>query len=345
MKKKDLNEIYLPILNEEEKIDFNSKKSISLYDPNEFEAFIYEWVKYCKYKDKDISIYNIGGTGDHGIDIYVFSDSEEVVYQCKRNEKALCEAQIKTIIVKVLWYFFKDFDGKKYPNSIEIIALNDFGIKGARLFEDKEKLKKDIIEYYTTALKTEKINYKNEELKFFKKYLELFNYKYTRQSKIDNVIKDYRKSDISQFRFKNVNQNITRRNVEEIIKSIPNEYEKQIINVLNEQEFSIEEKDEYLNNAKNDFYSAVSLRETCFYFFGKYEEFEKIENNVLSFINTLKFNIYNSKFERMQKILGDISSLSLDDSYLVYSLHMVNYPDRKGTCHLVVNNGKFNWEK
>lgn len=345
MENKDLNKIILPILKEEEKIDVNSKKCISLYDPNEFEAFICEWVKYCKYKDEEISIYNIGGTGDHGIDIYVFSDSEEVVYQCKRYEKALSESQIKTILVKVLWYFFKDYKGEKYPNAIEIIALNDFNLKGVRLFEDKEKLKKDIIEYYVTALKNEKITYINEELNPFKKYLELFDYKSTKQTKIDDVIKDYRLSEISQFRFKNVNKSITRRNVDEIIKSIPNNYEKQIINVLKEEKFTIEEKEEYINNAKNDFYSAISLKETCFYFFGKYEEFEKIENNVLSFINTMKFNKYNSKYERMQKILSDISSLSLDDSYLVYSLHMVNYPDRKGTCHLVVNNGKFNWEK
>ena len=65
----------------------------------------------------------------------------------------------------------------------------------------------------------------------------------------------------------------------------------------------------------------------------------------MSLIDTLKFDEYKTKFHRMQTILKEVKSLNLDDSFLVYSLHMVNYLDRKGTCHWLVNNGKFNWEK
>ena len=45
---------------------------------------IFEWIKFCKYKDQKISVYNIGGTGDHEIDIAVFSKEMEEIYQCKR---------------------------------------------------------------------------------------------------------------------------------------------------------------------------------------------------------------------------------------------------------------------
>ena len=76
MQEIDLSTINLPKLEESEKIGFEAKKFINgTFSPEDFEAFVCEWIKFCKYKGKSISIYNVGGTGDHGIDIDVFLEN------------------------------------------------------------------------------------------------------------------------------------------------------------------------------------------------------------------------------------------------------------------------------
>lgn len=340
----NLNNINAPIIPESNKIGKNYKKEIIMFSPSEFEAFIFEWIKFCKYKDQKVSVYNIGGTGDHGIDIAVFSKEKEEIYQCKRYEKPLSESQVKTILVKVLWYYFKDFNGKKYPTNITISTIKGFSVKAMRLFEDKENLKKEILLYYKTALDNEKIDFENFNLKDFENYLELFNYDNVFQTDIDEIIKDYINSEMKFFRFKDVKPNFSRRIVENI-NDYPSNYVDEISNVLVDTNMSEEQKQDYLNICKNDFYSAVSLRETCYYYFSETTEFDKIENNIISLMEMYKFSYLNDKFKRMQEILIGVKNIDLNDSYLQYAMHMVNYNDRKGTCHWLVNNGKFSWEK
>ena len=270
MKEIKMDEVYLPTLEEEHKIGISTKKALSLFDPYEFEAFICEWIKYCRYKNKKISVYNIGGTGDHGIDILVSEDGEEKIYQCKRYEKPLSECEVKTIITKILWYYFKDFNKSKYPKSIEVICLNDFKIGAARVFNDKSSFKKEILLYYETALKNEKIKYVLSDLDEFKNYLRGFDYNRTMYTKIEDVIKDYRMSEVSFFRFKDVKPSFKRVDVESFNEIINNDYENQILNVLSSYGMEDEAKSDYINNCKREFYSAFSLRETCYYFFGKY---------------------------------------------------------------------------
>ena len=344
MEQIDLSKINLPKLEENEKIGFEAKKYINAsYSPSDFEAFICEWVKFCKYKGKTISIYNVGGTGDHGIDIDVFCDAKDIIYQCKKYQSPLDVSQIKTIITKALWYYFIDHEGS-YPSEINIVALNDFSVKGMKLFEDKDKLKEEILKYYIQALDNESIDHSDSmKLDKFYEYLKLFDYNLTFQSGIDTIIKDYCTSEIASFRFRDKKVNITRINVDEIVDSLPKIYEEQIKDVLDETQMDDDTKNDYLNIAAKEFYSACSLRETCYYFFGEYDEYEKVENDILAQINLVRFNFFDSKFTRMQEILAKAMNTQTSDSYLDYSLHIVNNNDRKGTCHWLVNNGKFKW--
>ena len=269
----------------------------------------------------------------------------DIIYQCKRYKSPLTESQVKTIIVKVLWYYFKDHVNK-YPSEINIVALNDFREPCMVLFENKANLKKEILSYYIQALENEKIVCSDtSELSKFYNYLNGFDYALTFQCGIDTIIKDYCTSEIATFRFKDKKPNITRINVDEKVSSLPKVYEEQIKEVLHETALSETNKLEYLNIASKEFYSACSLRETCFYFFGEYTEFNKIEEDIMAQINLIRFNEFDSKFKRMQSFLSEAVNTQTSDSFLDYSLHIVNNNDRKGTCHWLVNNGKFKWNE
>ncbi len=343
----DLTKIKAPIIPDSNKIGSNYKKEIALFSPDEFEAFIFEWVKFCKYKNQNVSVYKIGSTGDHGIDIAIFNNGIEEVYQCKRYEKALNESQLKTIIVKILWYYFIDFDGTKYPSLIMISTIKGFSVKAIKVFENKMTLKNDILKYFNSALDNENIKYDFKTLSQFENYINLFDFSKVFQTDIDEIIKDYVNSEMKFFRFRDVRPNFSRQDVDNF-EDYPDNYVTEITNIIkNTPKLSLtqDEIDEFINIAKNDFYSAVTLRETCFYYFSETSEFEKIENSVNSLMNIYKFKPFINKFERMTEILIAVNSLDLNDSYLQYAMHMVNYNDRKGTCHWLVNNGKFSWEK
>lgn len=343
----DLTKVKAPIIPDSNKIGSNYKKEIALFSPDEFESFIFEWVKFCKYKNQQVSVYKIGSTGDHGIDIAVFNNGIEEVYQCKRYEKPLNESQLKTIIVKILWYYFIDFNGTKYPSLITISTIKGFSVKAIKVFEKKNDLKKEILKYYNLALDNENIKYDSKVLLQFKKYVDLFDFKKVIQTDIDDIIKDYINSEMKFFRFRDVRPNFSRLDIDNI-QAYPDNYVTEITNVIKstpELSLTTDEISDFINDAKNEFYSAVTLRETCFYFFSETREFEKIEDSVNTLMNTFKFKRFNNKFERMNEILIAVNSLDLNDSYLQYGMHMVNYKDRKGTCHWLVNNGKFSWEK
>ena len=57
----DLNNINAPIIPESNKIGKNYKKEITMFSPSEFEAFIFEWIKFCKYKDQKVGQMFKGG--------------------------------------------------------------------------------------------------------------------------------------------------------------------------------------------------------------------------------------------------------------------------------------------
>ena len=340
----DLSKVFIKTISDNDKISSNYLNTIKTYDSQEFEDFIYEWIKFCRYKDKQINAYNIGGTGDHGIDIMVRYNNEEEVYQCKKYASRLNESEVAQIITKVLWYYFVDFCGRKYPSTIHIAALSNYSINAARMLDDENILKREIKSRVLNSLKSENITSDEEQLETFKKYLEKFNYKTVKKMDINEIILEYSRSEIAFSRFRNVSIKITRRNATEIIKKLPNIYQQQIKNILSKTKLSQEQQKDYLKIAEADFYSAVSLRETCYYFLGDTREFEKIENDVLSYINVKKFDRFNSDFERMQSILEKANTVITSDSYLDYCIHLVSNEDRKGACHWLVNNAKFNWE-
>lgn len=312
-------------------------------DGNEFEKFVFEWVKYCKYKNKNVDIYRIGGTGDHGLDIVVFNGSSEIAYQCKHYSKKINKATIRDIVIKILWHYYIDFNCKKYPEEIVIIALSDFSVDGVRYLQNKDIMKKDCLDNFKNSLDNECIHRQEKDENKFKTYLLNFAYEKVSSTPLSSIVSDYYNSEIGFFRFKKDRAIFKRVDINEAEYDL--KFVNQIERALDSSDLNDDDKAEYLCIAKSDYFSAVSLKETCYYFFGNYDEFMFIEKEICDFLNQRKFETYPTMFKRMNDILNDVGKFSLDSSFLNYSLHMVTYMDKKGTCHMVVNDEKFYWSK
>lgn len=78
-------EINVPKIRKQDRMPANQMVEIlSTYSGEEFEKFIFEWLKFCKKEiDKNSSIYKIGGTGDKGVDIYYKNADKVIYYQAK----------------------------------------------------------------------------------------------------------------------------------------------------------------------------------------------------------------------------------------------------------------------
>jgi len=102
---------------------------VFLYNSEEWESFIDEWVSDCLEK-KYPSVQRLGGSNDKGIDIAGCSDDKLFLgawdnYQCKHYSTALSPSDAWPEIAKVLWYSFQgDY---KAPRTYHFIAPRGVG--------------------------------------------------------------------------------------------------------------------------------------------------------------------------------------------------------------------------
>ncbi|WP_395294670.1 ABC-three component system protein [Kitasatospora hibisci] len=75
------------------------KKLVPLYDPDEFEEFVKEWVPALEKEPGYVAVERLGGSGDHGIDVAGYLSTQRLEgewhnYQCKRYAKSLTWATV-----------------------------------------------------------------------------------------------------------------------------------------------------------------------------------------------------------------------------------------------------------
>lgn len=99
----DYDNISIPKIKKSNRIPENQIiEYISSYSGNEFEMFIFEWLKFCK-KDltKNSLLFRIGGAGDKGVDIYYKENDQIVYYQAKQYNRQLLHSDVLEIVTKI----------------------------------------------------------------------------------------------------------------------------------------------------------------------------------------------------------------------------------------------------
>ncbi len=310
---------------------------ILTYSGEEFERFIFEWLKFCKNKINESSdVYKIGGTGDKGIDIFYKNKDEVVYYQAKQYNRQLNINDVVDICVKILWYASKEEIPE--PSKIYIVSSKGIQSKLLKTFNNKAELKVKIITNLVDSLNRIKIDYVDEELKMVKSFIESQDFSMVDTIDADVIALEYYKSDIGPVRF---------------IKEQPFKFRKTIKREsYSEDKFVAQIKSIYpqgkiqtkvLSDAKNDYYSCLCLKETDKYLFGDNCEFNSAKEEVYQGVNMLFYNKTDSN-DRYVECLKQATQLSISDSALGdNSLGIVNNSDRKGFCHYLVNEERISW--
>jgi hypothetical protein len=120
---------------------------IQLYEPNQWEEFIEEWLDLKK--TEYVGVERFGGAGDKGRDVVAYITDKKLTnyqwdcYQCKHYDKPLTPTQIYKEIGKILLYTYrKDYP---VPKAYYFVAPKGCGTTLSKLLQDAEKLKEEMI--------------------------------------------------------------------------------------------------------------------------------------------------------------------------------------------------------
>lgn len=326
--------IIFPIIDDTKKFQINmAKHCISAYSGTEFEKFVLEWLKYCKNKiQKDTIIGSVGGSGDKGIDIFLYENGKTTFYQCKQYRTAINESELCEIITKILFYSFDN--SIQFPNELIIIAFSSFNEKTLSLFTDVDNMKNCFIKNLDKSLN----KIKKCKPVGFDKYIQVIDFSFVKKIDIDDIIFEYYNSDYGHIRFikstfPNIRVSLEKQDYEN------EEFMKQIKN------FTSPVSNKIIEGIKEEFYSALSLKETDKYLFGNSIEFDKAKEEVYDHIKykTMEYNPDQTK--RLGDILTLAASANTSYSYLDKELNVIQNKDKQGMCHFLVNEQRFSWEK
>lgn len=330
----DFEEIVAPALTEEHKIEYNNAFStIRTFSGEEFESLVLEWLKYGKNALSPSSfIARVGGTGDKGIDIYYAKDGLTYYYQCKQYNQQLTLPEVEEIIVKILWHsFLKEIPE---PTNIFIIAANSVNIKAAKMLSEISALKDDVIENLEKILLRFVIEKPDPD---FALYVNSINFDIVKKIDIEEIIKSYYNSEYGKLRFKAAPKRIKRVEITQE-NYADEEFHKQLLEIApKEHQLSI------LNTAKGNYYSALCLKETDKYLFGNNVEFERLKEEIFQTIESLTYSTYSNDLERYSRIILESAKANTSFSLLDRELNIVENSDKKGVCHILVNENKIVW--
>lgn len=335
-KKIDFEKIVAPALTEEHKIEYNNAFStIRTYSGEEFEFFVLEWLKYGKNALSTSSfIAKVGGTKDKGIDIYYANDGLTYYYQCKQYNQQLTLPEVEEIIVKILWYSFLKEIPK--PTNIFIIAANSVNIKAAKMLSEISALKEDVIVNLEKILLRFGIEKPDPD---FALYVNSINFDIVKKIDIEEIIKSYYNSEYGKLRFKTAPKRIKRIKITQENYAYE-EFHKQLVEITpKKHQLSI------LNTANGNYYSALCLKETDNYLFGNNDEFERLKEEIFQTIESLTYRIYSDDFDRYTEIISESAKANTNFSLLDRELNIIENSDKKGVCHILVNEHKIAWSK
>ena len=300
--------------------------------------FIFEWLKFCKKDiDENSLIFRIGGTGDKGVDIYYKNSNKTIYYQAKQYNHQLALNEIVDIVVKIFWYVKAgQLDS---PDIINIVSSKGITSKTNSVISNISKLKETIIQGAEKSLNRISLKHKPIELASFVEYLSHLDFSMVKIISIDEIVYDYYQSNLGTVRFYKqepfrIRLQINRDSYDE------EEFIKQIKHIFQESK----QQNKIISDAKDNYYSCLCLKETDKYLFGNNEEFELAKEDVFQGVNMVFYTEDEDK-QNFVECLKQATNITISSSVLgVAGLNLTDNSDKKGLCHMLVNDGRLKWE-
>lgn len=334
-------------------------KQVEIMDPDTFEIFINEWL-WAVYKGKKYeSIHRIGGSGDKGRDILAYYPDKSVdYYQCKHYKDTLSPSEIMVEFGKLCYY---TYTGEIImPHNYYIVASRDVGPTLHDLIQQNnscKSLNKKLIDTWDDKCKN-KITNKSITLDDnLKQYIIDFDFSVVKIYPILDIVNEYLDTKYGQIRFgMEPPKKPSKLPVPETQDSDESRYITALLQVYSkkigkkfESIIDVKEYDKayrHLTRQRETYFAAETIRREVRDVFTNNDEFEKLKNEIFSGIVEVYEDDYESGCDRLKNVLSQAVSLPSLSTLLDRKFNWITSDERKGVCHMLVNDQKISgWEK
>ena len=329
-------------------------QQILIYSPDEWEAFIHEWVE--SKKPEYVKVVRLAGATDMGIDIAGLTDAKAFEgiwdnFQCKHYDAPLTPGDAIPEIGKMLWHSFrKEFAP---PRIYRFMAPKGCGISLQRLLLKSDALKAKLFEKWDDwcskkITSTQTIAMAGEFLEYCKKYdFSTFTYK----NPIE-VIEEHRHTPYFSPRF---GGGLSARPAAASAPPTPSPEESRYLRHLfdayadNKKAALTKFGDlapwpdltRHYHRQREDFYHAESLRN-----FARDSvpggTFEALQDEVHAGVVDVAEGAHIDGFACLTAVTQTAVMLPLTENGLI---SVVKVQDRKGICHQLANVDRLKWKK
>ena len=324
---------------------------VHVMDEDSFEQFTLEWLYGCK-KSKYSSIRKIGGAGDKGRDVVAYYyDGSVDYYQCKHYNTALTPSNYYLELGKLCYYTYnKDIP---IPKNYFIIASNDVGSSLQDYIDNPPKLLSNLITNWDKYCKT-KITKTTEVLlnDSFLDHVNSFDFTIIKTYPMAQVIDEYLDTIYGNVRFggRKLNLPTTLTPADTIdsdemtyISALLEAYSDEIGIQINNTE-SLKAYSNYfkhLNRQRKDYYSAETIRRFVRDTLTDSQQFDILKEEIYNGIIDIHEQDYDSGYKRLIADLQQATVTNTSKCLLDSKLHCIGNSERKGTCHMLVNDNRY----
>ena len=327
---------------------------VKIMDEDTFEQFVVEWL-YATNNGKYSSIFRIGGAGDKGRDIIAYYKDDSIdYYQCKHYNSPLSPSEFWIEFGKLCYYTYnKEIP---MPKSYYIVASNGIEPSLINLLNNHKLINEELIRNWDKHCNGKIIKGFSIELDArLRKYIENFDFGIISAIPIEKVINDHIRTVYGKIRFGgapveppkgiNVPSDI---DSEEIpyITALYDAYSDKVASQLN----SIDDLKKYDLNShferqRKFYYSCETIRRFVRDTFTDTNDFERLKQEVYDGIIEVYESDYSDGYERLESVMKQASIVNTTKSLLDSKLKLIGNGERKGTCHMLVNDGLIKWVK
>lgn len=330
---------------------------VHIMDEDSFEEFILEWL-YATKNNQYNKMQRIGGAGDKGRDVIAYYPDNSVdYYQCKHYNKPIGPNDFYVELGKLCYY---TFCGEiKIPSNYYIVASNDIGHSLHDMLDNHELLKSNLIQNWEKKCKT-KITSKQEIILEGEllEYVKKFDFSIIDTYPIAKIVNEHLDTVYGKIRFggRNIDKpelldvyDEIKEDEEEMeyIKALLEAYSEEL-NIKIDSVEMLKEYESFFNHMKRqrkDYFSAEAIRRFVRDTLTNAKHYDILKEEIYDGIIDVHEQDFENGYKRLLEDLKQAVRINTSRSLLDSKLNCIGSSERKGVCHMLVEDGKLRWVK
>lgn len=319
---------------------------VRVMEDSAFEDFIAEWI-YVAKGHLYSKIECIGGAGDKGRDIIgTLCNGDVDFYQCKHYKSALTPSMFIVEVGKLCYYTYQK--ELPMPRNYYAIASNDIGPSLKDMFDNPDNLRAELINSWNTRCK-DKLSHTSIPLdRTLLNYINHFDFSIIEHYPIQKVIDEHLPSKYGSLRFGTPSVDrpaplkppleielSEQKYIAELFKVYSEEVGKSITSLEELKKFA--KWFSHLDRQRKSYFSAEAIHRALRDGFTDDNEFKVFETEVYDGVIDIYDTTYVSGLERLRAVLSQASNIAIQKSLLANRLHWIGPNEKKGACHMLIN--------